>query len=351
MAESQASYTYTKSSTSELVRVISDPRFKPFRQKAGFQSDELAFEFYLYNARLAKSFMFPIHICEVALRNAVNRVFNEHYTTGWWRQPAFRDLLTSESRAGLDRAVDICKRKGKESADDIVPTLALDFWSNLFRPEYEALIWKRHWEELLPGSTASFEELGSRLRRITRLRNRIAHHESILHVNAQATLNEIHFVVAALSQDVLDWLKAHTTVHKVLRSRPPLRATTVKQRADPAFLSFPSTSKLHELTAPLTSPCLIRNEGGDVEAVINAHDIANHILSTAEDWCLLDFGELDLGAVAQATRDSVAFVMVHESEPAEDLPEYFKKGARYALVYGNTPQDVFGFVGKAHRRY
>ena len=67
MAQSQVPFTYLNDGQ-EIINHLSDKRFGTYLQRAGFNKD-YAFELYLYNARLAKAFLFPLQILEVTVRN------------------------------------------------------------------------------------------------------------------------------------------------------------------------------------------------------------------------------------------------------------------------------------------
>ncbi|HEY4147005.1 hypothetical protein [Pinirhizobacter sp.] len=222
MAECQATFHYTEDVVTHLVHGLSKRRCEPYMRRAGFRPD-IAFQLYLYNARLAKSFLFPLHVVEVVLRNAVDDILSSRFTTRWPVSAEFRSLLTPPSLASLQKAIDRTTKRRTASKDDVVAHLTFDFWSNLFRPEYDRPLWQAGMQALLPNAAlprrADFQRTVSR---INRLRNRIAHHESILDENATQKFKEIVDVVRYRSVTTADWLRSHATVHQVIRNRPSL---------------------------------------------------------------------------------------------------------------------------------
>lgn len=68
MAESQVTYIYD-SNINTIKENISDNRFSAYLKKAGF-NEIYAFNLYLYNARISKAFLFPLHMLEVSLRKS-----------------------------------------------------------------------------------------------------------------------------------------------------------------------------------------------------------------------------------------------------------------------------------------
>ncbi|MCC8914455.1 hypothetical protein LOF27_13905 [Xanthomonas euvesicatoria] len=350
MGECQTPYNYDAASVTELKRVISDPRFQPFRKKAGYQSDERAFEYYLYNARLAKSLLFPLHICEVTLRNALNDLFTTSFNAAWWRDPAFENLLTAQSRTALQKAITTQASIGRTSTQDLVAKLSLDFWSNLFRPEYEELIWKRHLPILIPDKAVTFNDLRRRLKSITALRNRIAHHESILDKNISELLAQVHYIIDLFSPTVLAWVKAHSTVHRALRTVPG-NVETLATRYDRNFHSLQELDLLSSLPTPLNDPCLVMNATGEIVSVIDGNDIANHILMKAEDWCLLDFGKTPVSEIFNSMPKTKNFVIAHDDDRSDTLPILFKSDAKFAVILNRKTGLPVGLIAKAHRRY
>ncbi len=72
MAESQVPYNY-KDTGADLINTLSETRFRPYLVSAGRDQD-YAFALYLYNARMAKAFLYPLHILEITLRNRINEM-------------------------------------------------------------------------------------------------------------------------------------------------------------------------------------------------------------------------------------------------------------------------------------
>lgn len=82
MAESQVPYPYDAATIASLKASLSEPRFATYLTKAA-GNETFAFALYLYNARLAKSFLFPLSVAEVTLRNAVDGVLRQLHGDEW----------------------------------------------------------------------------------------------------------------------------------------------------------------------------------------------------------------------------------------------------------------------------
>lgn len=350
MAECQRPFPYEPEHITELQRCLSDPRFNPFRIRAGF-NDELAFEYYLYNVRLSKSLLFPLHVFEVTLRNCINEVISRHFSDAWWRNPAFLDLLTAESRETLNRAVKRRQRKHTVLTNDLVPMLTLDFWSNLFRPEYETSLWRLYISNIFPGEV-DFSDVCARFKSITALRNRVAHHESILNDNVTEQLARIYFILGLVSRSAHDWLKAHSTVHNAMRSAPKgaPQSRALGERCDKKFTVASKGDLLKNLPIPLTVPCMVLDDSNRFLAVIDGGDLWGFMVGLSEDWSLLDFGDETLGKVVETVAMSNNHVLAGESDDMANIVNIFDRGARYVVVV-DAKGIVIGYIKKSHRRY
>jgi hypothetical protein len=125
MAESQAPYGYTPETLASLQAAISSPRFYPYRNEAA-GDDAYAVELYLFNARVAKSLLYPLQMAEVTVRNAVNQVFVRDFGQGW---PFTGDFVTKYASQppmnAINEAVTRLDRIGKRnpSTSDVVAAL------------------------------------------------------------------------------------------------------------------------------------------------------------------------------------------------------------------------------------
>lgn len=221
MAELQQPYEYSEMDIEALERLISAKRFSTYLKAAGFQAHH-ALELYLYNARLAKAFLFPLHVLEIMLRNAVDEVLSARFSTDWHLDAGLHRILTPESRATLDKAVSRAEKARASSKDDVIARLTFDFWSNLFRPHYDRAIWQTGMKCLLPNTVITRARFKPLVMDINLLRNRIAHHEPIFAMDVSNQYKRILTAIDHRSPQAAQWLKAHATVNKVMRTKPSI---------------------------------------------------------------------------------------------------------------------------------
>ena len=103
------------------------------------------------------------------------------------------------------------------------PPLTFDFWSNLFRGEYDALWDTNTLRDCFPHYPAKADRsfIQRRAKRLNHLRNRIAHHEPVWsdpHLTTRFV--ECEEVVALVCPRTAQWMSQHSTVLATLRFPP-----------------------------------------------------------------------------------------------------------------------------------
>ena len=94
-----------------LKKSLSEQRFATYLKEAK-NNEILAFELYLYNLRLAESFLLPLNITEIKLRNTVDGVLISKYGHDWHLSYYFRHrVLNNKSRESLDEAIERIRKK------------------------------------------------------------------------------------------------------------------------------------------------------------------------------------------------------------------------------------------------
>jgi hypothetical protein len=105
MAESQVPYPYQQAQLQAIRVSISEPRFATYLAKGG-NHEAYAMALYLYNARVAKAFLYPLNVAEVTLRNAVDGILVGRHGQNWHQDPGFRNqTLMPDGLSTLDKAI------------------------------------------------------------------------------------------------------------------------------------------------------------------------------------------------------------------------------------------------------
>lgn len=139
---------------------------------------------YLWNVALCESFYSPLQICEIALRNSMHAMLTTFYKQDTWYSLA---KLTTWGTNQVTKAQDKLKKIQRPlNSGRVVAELHFGFWISLFEGYYEqnklfmpAAI-KKIFPQL-PKSLHNRKKLKERLDSIRCLRNRVFHHERIIH--------------------------------------------------------------------------------------------------------------------------------------------------------------------------
>jgi hypothetical protein len=346
MAESQVPYIYNDSE-SDIIINLSEARFSPYLKSAGFNK-HYAFNLYLYNARLSKAFLYPLHILEVTLRNRINEIFSITFDNEWYKDQSFRSGLSSESLDALDRGIHRAKRPNKE---DIVATLTFDFWSNLFRPEYDRFVWQTNMKKLLPNNTLTRKEFEKVVRKINEFRNRIAHYEPIHKIN----LSEMHVMIidtlSWLSNDISLWVKHYSTVNECLRMKPSIKGDShpfVGERCDNNFQILHFDKCISKIQDSNFTICIDSQD--KINAIINHQHLANYLMSYIEDEeLLIDLKNHEINHLITKLNLNNNMYLCDYHEPYSSIKKYFKGKIKFLVILNND--ELCGIIEKSHRRY
>lgn len=356
MAECQHPFSYDEQVKYNLKTSLSTKRFHAYLLKAGFDENH-AIQLYLYNARLSKSFLFPIHILEITLRNRIHQILAEDFTQNWHQNPDFLNILTTQSRSSIDTAIARTRHKSKPEIDDIIASLTFDFWSNLFRPEYDRLLWQSRMKRLLPQRPFSRRDFQQLLASINYLRNRIAHHEPIHYLNLSLEHSNIMEALTACCQTTANWTKSHSTVHQVLRTKPNkggFAGPLLQDRCDNNFKVHIGNTSCKVVTELTQRFIICVDNENHINAVVEMDHIGRHLLSLVDkDHMLLcDLNDETLDSVVKRQSLNNNFIELDGFDNLQCLADSFKsKGIKYAIIRDGKQHTFLGVIAKAHRRY
>jgi len=356
MAESQVPYQYDGKSLKDLRDSLSEPRFETYLKVAGNHAD-YAVALYLYNSRLAKAFLFPLNIVEVTLRNRMNLILAEKYGAEWPNSHAFRAIL--DPLHGI-RALDLAISRSKGlGTSKVVAALTFDFWSNLFRPEY-GHIWRftlnRAFPHLPQGTTR--QDLQDAVKLVNDFRNRIAHHEPILSQNATTVQSTILKLVGYCNPTMREWMRHHTTVGEVLRTRPSRTGAggeTLISKLDQDFLLVNAATTVDDVlhTIDHAHPAIICVDStGAIEAAFTIFDVISFVSETSksEDGILL-LTAYTVENVIKSRVKSSGWRVLNETHSLADSIKVLQEPLVRLIVGVDSIGTPTGAIVRSHRRY
>jgi hypothetical protein len=218
-----------------LTALLSPERLANLTQLTG--SAEAAIELHQETLRLGSALMNVTAVVEIALRNAICDNLSQHFgSPNWLLQPpapfqwkeieqkrvtaaldsarrAEYSKLTQGGKNALDlhafptgRPADLShlKRAQKRrqqisvSTGKVIAELTLYFWKRLYGPEYEQSLWRTTLKKTFPNKGLKRADVANHLEDIYQSRNRLAHHEPVLHRRFADTMKAIQFVIENL---------------------------------------------------------------------------------------------------------------------------------------------------------
>jgi hypothetical protein len=349
MAESQTPYAYVATGP-ELIESLSVDRFSTYLADAK-EDQEYAFKLYLYNARLAKAFLYPLHILEITLRNRINHILSNSFGEMWPHNQALRYKLSTESLRSLDTGIDRAK---SNSTVDIVSVLTFDFWSNLFRSEYDRPLWQTNMNSLLPNKRYTRKQFQKEVRHINLFRNRIAHHEPIFKYDISKEHARILATLDASCSSTGDWVKHHSTVNQIMRTKPSAQGHSgpfIKDRCDSNMTQVNTTDTLSTLITVNDNSFILCQKNHKTYSIFRKADIGRYLMQLidADNELITDMDDHTYDLVINNLRLSDNFVIMSGSDSLSLAANAMSRGKEYILAMDKT--NVIGVIAKSHRRY
>jgi hypothetical protein len=190
-----------------------------------------AIQFYEMNNIVSESLFGVIRGFEVALRNAYHRVLSAaaHDRADWYSH--FRTEFNREEQDSITKAEEkIASRKLAVVPGRVVAMLGLGFWCGLTSRPYDAQLWVPHLHKAFPCRRLGRKEAWERFDNIRQIRNRVAHHESILHLDIAKEHKEIIESIGWICAKTQSWVLHTSTLDQKLLDLRELVVSTVKPK-------------------------------------------------------------------------------------------------------------------------
>lgn len=110
--------------------------------------------------------------------------------------PNGRPPNTSHQRRAKDR-----RRQIRVSDGSVIAELTMHFWKRLYGPDYDQTLWRTTLKRTFPNKKLSRADVADKLEVIYQSRNRLAHHEPVLHKRLDDTLASIQFIIENMGME------------------------------------------------------------------------------------------------------------------------------------------------------
>lgn len=176
----------------------------------------LASRLYEWNAAASAALFEIIHHFEVLLRNAI--IVQLH------RDGQSPNLLPgtpwTQGARNIDEVAARLKKRGKKvTAGRIYSGLTFGFWQSMFGSEYEEL-WRHSLRYVFRHSKADRSIIAAYLESLNQVRNRIAHHGSLVELDVKVEAQKIFRLAGWIDRDAEKWLRLIERVGDVADTRP-----------------------------------------------------------------------------------------------------------------------------------
>ncbi|MGW3043290.1 hypothetical protein ACWC9T_25340 [Kitasatospora sp. NPDC001159] len=230
---------------------ISDSRLAPYNRLSSDRREAL--DLYAWNTRTSAAVFELVGHLEVLLRNGLDRCLQDYFSEDARGIPWF--MLQTAGGEHVTDAVEVVRtrlraqeqgpkgraRALRETRDQIVAGLSFGFWSGLLGPKYEDL-WRDCLHRAFPHSSGRRKDVAAALEHIRKLRNRLAHHDSLINVDIPFEVRRIVQVASYLSPEAGKWLESQSRAMDTYAERPGrLLEDTVVVAARDAWQLYSST--------------------------------------------------------------------------------------------------------------
>lgn len=174
------------------------------------QDRQQALCLYQKNMALSASFLAPLQICEVVLRNAIANALTFVHGQNWFKNHLLIKNLLPVWRKELQKAL---KQLGNHTTQSVlIPNLSFAFWQSFLTKRFDGVLWNKAFFVVFsnaPKKSVADNRLflHQSLDEIRKFRNRIAHHEPIFNKNHRQIYQNIITAVSFCSQSLGQFLQ------------------------------------------------------------------------------------------------------------------------------------------------
>jgi hypothetical protein len=219
----------------EITKLLSPERLSNLHQLTG--NSRMAIEFHQKTLRLGADLMNIIAVIEIALRNSICENLGQHFgQADWLLNPPPPFQWKESERNKIGQALDSARRAeySKLSQADkhaldalafpngrpanlphtqrskrrrthiqvtdgkIIAELTFYIWKRLCGPDYEHTLWRPTLKKAFPNKRVKRSDVADNLEIVYQSRNRLAHHEPVLHNRFTETLAAIKYIAQHL---------------------------------------------------------------------------------------------------------------------------------------------------------
>lgn len=206
--------------TDAVLNLIPAPRLAPYLALTGGDRDR-ALALYEWGARVSAAAFEDVAHLEVLLRGSMDGVLRTHFREAERGIPWFLSPVPGVEYAVVASGYvrERLRQEGRETRDQIVAAMSFGFWSGMLGPAYEEL-WRACLHRAFPGSSGRRADVAATAEGVRRFRNRVAHHDSVLHVDFPFEFGRIVTLAGFVDPAGGRWLERRSRTMEVYAQRP-----------------------------------------------------------------------------------------------------------------------------------
>lgn len=204
----------------QVTAWVSDDRFASFRAVAGGDFRR-ALATYRWHVELSMAMFGLVHEFEVLIRNTIDRELGAGQVQAPIGMTWLMDfeLLQPWAVKQVVGAVERLQRGVPITRGRVVAGLSFGFWASLFGRRYEEL-WRMRLHRAFPCAVEGRDGVARRMRELQMVRNRSAHHDSLLGQDVDRMVVEMLTLAEWIDPQAADWLRRVARVDEALAQRP-----------------------------------------------------------------------------------------------------------------------------------
>jgi hypothetical protein len=192
---------------------LSEARLGRYLRDAGGDK-HYALRLYVWNIRLCETLYLPTQVCEVTLRNAIDRAVRAKHGDNWISRGSFLCTLPDRLKTELHDVIrtETATYGHGMTIDHVVSGLSFGFWLHLLTKHYDGTLWPHAFPICFPHKPSAIDRhsLYERANRFRLHRNRLAHHKPVYDRAPNAEYQNILDLVSWVCGET-HWLVKHLT--------------------------------------------------------------------------------------------------------------------------------------------
>lgn len=191
-----------------LKQALAEERLSAYSQDGAGEAITVAR--YIWNMALCEALYSPLQIAEIALRNTIHRNLTPSVCNAEWFCDPESTKITHWQKSKVRSAIEEIRKQRKMVTEGrVVAELNFGFWTAFFDNRHASTGIGAHLAKTafphLSSELRGIKKLNQRWREIRRLRNRVFHHERLLHwkdleQKHERLLESIHWISPELAE-------------------------------------------------------------------------------------------------------------------------------------------------------